>query len=205
MPGEEIVWEPYGYYKEKSNISQFIKEYGYESYTDTSPQNEEELSRFWDDAMEDFGVIWEKKYDKVLDTSGGYPFTDWFVGGKLNATQTLLDKWVERSPDRIAFAWNGETGRSKEYTYQELEIETNKVANGLREQGIGKGDKVGIIFPLHPKAIIASLACLKIGAIQTHIFPGYGDSAIQQRLNDLDTEIVLILAGYVTQGNKHNL
>jgi len=120
-------------------------------------------------------------------------------------TQTLLDKWVDRAPDRPAYVWEGENGESLEYTYAELEEETNRVANALREQGIGPGDAVGILFPLHPNAIVASLACFKVGAVQTHLFAGYGSTAIQQRLDDSGAELVFLADGYQRTGSTHDL
>jgi acetyl-CoA synthetase len=201
----DIAWEPYGYYRTKSNIARFMDEYGYETYADVIPDTEAELADFWAAAERDVGVVWDRDYDDVLDTSDGYAFTDWFVGGRLNATETLLDQWVERAPNRTAYAWEGEDGETLEYTYAELAAETDRVANALREHGIGKGDTVGIIFPLHPDAIVTSLACLKLGAIQTQIFAGYGATAISQRLEDAEAELVVLADGYRRMGDVHDL
>lgn len=205
MSQSDVVWEPYGYYRTKSNIAQFLDKYDYDSYAETRPDSEGELARFWDAAVEDAGLVWETPYEQVLDTSDGYPFTKWFVGGELNVTQTLLDKWVSRTPDRPAYIWEGENGETKQYTYAELEQETNRVANALRDHGIGPGDVVGILFPLHPNAIVASLACFKIGAVQTHLFGGYGSTAIHQRLDDSGAELVFLADGYQRTGSTHDL
>lgn len=205
MSHDDVAWEPYGYYRTKSNIAQFLDKYDYDSYAETRPDSEDELAQFWDAAVEDTGLVWETPYEQVLDTSAGYPFTKWFVGGNLNVTQTLLDKWVSRAPDRPAYIWEGENGETMQYTYAELEQETNRVANALRNQGIGPGDVVGILFPLHPKAIIASLACFKIGAVQTQLFAGYGSTAIHQRLDDSGAELVFLADGYHRTGSAHDL
>lgn len=201
----DIVWEPHGYYKTKSNISKFLENYDYSSYADAIPNDEDELDRFWNAAVEDVGIVWDKEYDEILDTSDGYPFAEWFVGGQLNAVQTLLEKWADQTPDRPAYLWEDEQDETLQYTYEELKRETNRVANALREHGIGKGDTVGIVFPLHPAAIVASLACLKIGAIQTHIFAGYGSTAIHQRLNDAGAEFVFLADGYYRMGKTYDL
>lgn len=205
MSHDGVAWEPHGYYRTKSNIAQFVDEYDYDSYAETRPESEDELARFWDAAVEDTGIVWETPYEQVLDTSDGYPFTTWFVGGELNVTRTLLDKWVSRAPDRPAYIWEGENGETVEYTYAELEQETNRVANALRSHGVGPGDVVGILFPLHPNAIIASLACFKIGAIQTHLFAGYGETAIKQRLDDSGAELVFLADGYQRTGTAYDI
>lgn len=179
--------------------------YDYESYAETRPDSEDELPQFWDAAVEDTGIVWETPYEQVLDTSSGYPFTKWFVGGNLNVTQTLLDKWVSRASDRPAYIWEGENGEPMQYTYAELEQETNRIANALRNHGIGPGDVVGILFPLHPNAIVASLACFKIGAVQIHLFAGYGSTAIHQWLDDSGAELVFLADGYHRTGSAHDI
>ncbi|MFB6310906.1 MAG: AMP-binding protein [Salinirussus sp.] len=201
----DIAWEPYGYYRTKSNVARFMDQYGYEAYEDLLPETEDELAEFWAAAAEDVGVVWDTPYETVLDTSDGYAFADWFVEGELNAVETVLDQWVDRTPDRLAYVWEGEEGATLEYTYAELDREVNRIANALREQGIGKGDTVGLIFPLHPDAIVASLACMKIGAVQTQIFAGYGATAIAQRLDDADAELVILADGYRRMGDEHDL
>ncbi|WP_226043070.1 acetyl-coenzyme A synthetase N-terminal domain-containing protein [Natrinema sp. DC36] len=74
MSQRGVAWDPYGYYRTKSNIAQFLDEYDYDSYAETRPDSEDELARFWDAAVEDTGLVWETPYEKVLDTSNGYPF-----------------------------------------------------------------------------------------------------------------------------------
>lgn len=201
----DIRWEPYGYYRTKSNIAQFIETYDYESYADTVPETEAELERFWEAAVEDMGVVWDEEYDELFDTSDGYAFTDWFIGGRLNPIETLLDQWVDRTPDELAYTWEEETGERMELTFSELEAEVNRVANALRDEGIGRGDVVGIVFPLHPNAMIASLACLRIGAVQTQVFPGYGSDAIYQRFADCEADLVFIADGYYRGGDTYPL
>ncbi len=202
---DEIAWRPYGYYRNKSNIARFMDRYGYEEYEELRPDTESEIATFWERAAEDIGIVWEEPYDEVLDTSDGPAFAEWFTGGRLNATATLLDRWVERTPDKPAYIWESETGERERVTYAELDERTNRMANALRSEGIGKGDVVAIVFPLHPNAFVAALACLKIGAIQTHVFPGYGASAIQERLADCDAQLVVTADGYHRAGSEIGL
>ncbi len=201
----DVVWEPYGYYRTHSNIARFMDDYGYDSYDDLRPESEAELARFWGAVMEDVGIVWAEEYDEVLDTSDGIAYADWFVGGKLNATETLLDKWVKRTPEKPAYVWENEAGDRAQITYAELDERTNQLANAFRDLGVEPGDAVGIVSPLNPKAFVAALACLRIGAVQTHIFAGYGTGAIRDRLTDAEAKVVVTADGYRREGSHVDL
>jgi len=205
MPDEDTAWRPYGYYRTGSNVAQFMDEYGYDEYEELVPDEESDVARLWDQFNRDTGVVWETDYETVLDTSEGAPFAQWFVGGELNATRTLLDRWAESAPDRTAYHWVGERGASESLTYADLAERVDACANALRDQGIGAGDVVGIVAPLRPEPIVASLACLKIGAVYTDVFAGYGVNAIRARLSDSGAELVVTVDGYRRSGTVHDL
>lgn len=205
MTTPEIAWEPHGYYRTKSHLAQFMDTYGYEDYDDLIPRTHDEIEQYWADVAADTGIVWDTDYDTVLDTSDGVPFANWFVGGELNITRTILDQWVDRAPDRVMYHWENEAGDREAHTYADINDRVNVMANALAAHGIGEGDTVGIVFPLHPKAMVASLACLKLGAIQTQIFAGYGARAITDRLADCGAELVFIADGYQRSGTSLNL
>jgi acetyl-CoA synthetase len=205
MTARDVVWEPYGYYANRSNVARFVDQYGYDDYADLRPETIEEIADFWEHVDDDLGIVWDEPYDQVLDTSDGTPFAEWFVGGRLNATRTLLDRWVDRQPDVTAYVWENEAGDVERVSYAELERRTDRLANALREAGIGRGDAVGIVFPLHPAAMVASLACLKVGAVQTQVFAGYGAPAIADRLADCEAELVFTADGYRREGSEIDL
>jgi acetyl-CoA synthetase len=205
MADRDTVWEPYGYYATRSNVAQFMDAYGTEQYSDLRPETEQEISRFWERVDDDLGVVWDKPYEEVLDISDSTPFADWFVGGRLNATRTLIDKWVERTPEATAYVWENEDGDVERLTYEDLDDRTDRLAKALRDHGLRPGDTVGIVFPLHPAAMVASLACLKIGVVQTQIFPGYGTPAIADRLADCDADLVITVDGYKRDGSEIDL
>ena len=204
-PEDEVAWRPSGYYRTESRLARFVDAHGYEGVEDLRPDTTEALAAFWERAVEDVGVVWETPYESVLDLSDGVPFARWFAGGELNATATLLDRWVEASPDRVAYIWESERGDRERVTYRELDARTNRLANALRASGVDPGDVVGIAFPLHPDAVVATLACLKVGAVQTHVFPGYGTRAIRERLADCGARTVIVADGYRRNGTTHDL
>ncbi|MGE4620366.1 MAG: AMP-binding protein, partial [Planctomycetota bacterium] len=114
---------------------------------------------------------WKSSWEQVLDDSEA-PFYRWFVGGKLNVTESCLDRHVETTPDRIAFHWEGEPGDAKSLTYAELLSEVCRASNALKELGVGKGDVVAIYMGMVPEIIVAMLACARIGAAHSVVFGG---------------------------------
>lgn len=205
MTASDIAWRPHGYYRTRSNVARFMRRHDVDAYDDLVPETDDEIARFWDRVVEDVGIVWDEPYETVLDTSDGPAFADWFVGGKLNATRTILDQWAAATPDRPMYHWENERGERETVTCAEMEREVNVLANALRRRGIGEGDVVGLVCPLYPTAMAASLACLKVGAIQTQVFAGYGTNAIEERLADCGAELLVIADGYQRSGETIDL
>ncbi len=125
---------------------------------------------------------WISPWDEVLDWSDP-PFAKWFIGGKINVSANCLDRHVDAgNGERVAYFWEGEDGSKREITYAWLLEETQKIANGLRSLGIGKGDVVGIFMPMVPEAAVAMLACTRIGAIHNVVFGGFSANSVAERM-----------------------
>lgn len=204
MTGEP-AWEPSGYYRNNTNVISFMEEYGFDAHDELLPETEDELGYVWESMAEDTGIVWDEPYDTVVDTSDGVEFAHWFRGGKLNATRTILDQWAESNPDRPMYQWLDEDGNEASVSYGETSARVARLANALRDHGIERGDVVGITTPMHPNGSIAALACLRIGAVFSQIFPGYGPDAIGHRLDDSDAELVITVDGYRRNGNVTDL
>src|ERR1051326_9041650 len=108
---------------------------------------------------------WKKKWDTVLEWKA--PYAKWFVGGTLNASYNCLDRHLATRGDQGAGIWEGEPGEVKKFTYRELHAEVCRFANALRKLGVKLGDRVAIYMPLVPEAIVAMLACARIGAVHS--------------------------------------
>src|SRR6516165_4604175 len=125
---------------------------------------------------------WHRPFGGVLDDSNP-PFYTWFADGRLNVSYNCLDRHVEAGRGgRVAFHWRGEEGEERDVTYAQLLADVQRLANGLKARGIGKGDVVGIYLPMIPEAVVAMLACARIGAPHTVIFGGFAPSAVRERL-----------------------
>ncbi|MEF8778283.1 MAG: AMP-binding protein [Natronomonas sp.] len=202
---DEIAWRPSSEYLENSNVAQFIADYGYGDESDLVPQSEAELAEIWGDMTEDMGIVWREPYEEVVDTSNGVEFAEWFQGGELNAVETILDQWIERTPQRTMYAWEDEDGRQETLSYEEVADRADELAGALRAHGVERGDTVGVVFPMHPNGFVACLACLRIGGVFTQIFPGYGAEAIGHRLDDSNAELVICADGYTRGGTETDL
>ena len=134
-------------------------------------QAEADPEGFWAEQAEQ--LHWFEKWDQVLDWSDP-PFAKWFVGGKLNVAYNCVDRHVEAgNGDRVAFHWRGEEGEELDVTYADLHRDVQTFANALKDNGIGKGDVVGIFLPMIPEVAVAMLACARIGAIHNVVFGGF--------------------------------
>ncbi|KAF0246314.1 MAG: acetyl-CoA [Planctomycetota bacterium] len=144
---------------------------------------------------------WMKKWKKVLDWSDA-PFSKWYVGGQLNASDNCLDRHVETwRKNKAAIIWEGEPGDTRVLTYGDLHRETCRFANVLKGLGVRKGDRVTLYMPLVPELAIAMLACARIGAAHSVIFGGFTSTAIADRVDDAESAVVVTADGGWRRGS----
>ncbi len=172
------------------------------SLEELSDKAKTNLDWFWEAVDEDIGIVWDKKYEKILDSSKGYPWTKWFVNGKTNIIKSSVDKFSKIDPEHIAYYFISEDKSISKLSYKDLELNVNKLANGLKSLGVKKGDVVAIYMPMIKEAIITILACAKIGAVQTVIFSGYSSESLQIRLQDCNAKILFITDGFQRKGKQ---
>ena len=152
---------------------------------------------FWEEQAS--ALTWEKKWDKALEWDA--PFAQWFVGGKINATVNALDRHVaEGNGARIAFNFEGEPGDTRTISYAQLLTDVSRAANALTEIGIKSEDRVAIYMPLIPEAVVAMLACARIGAIHSVVFGGFSADALLSRIQDADATLVITADGGFRKG-----
>src|SRR5712691_8973837 len=156
---------------------------------------------YWDAVVRDLGVRWTRPYTRVLDTSRGIQWPRWFPGGLLNFADNCVDKNLDAGRgDKPAIIWEGDDGQGRTLTYRELAREVNRLANALKRLGIGEGDRVGVFLPMSPEAAIATLAVVRIGAIYTPCFSGYGAQAVASRLQDCEAKLLITADGFYRRG-----
>ena len=162
----------------------------------------------YEEADSDSIIFWEKQARR-LDWFQPWhtpliwkpPFAQWFVGGKINASFNCLDRHVLGGRgERTALIFEGEPGDSRKITYSELLIEVKKCANALTELGIVDGDRVAIYMPMIPEAVVAMLACARIGAAHSVVFGGFSADSLLARIQDADAKIVITADGGYRKG-----
>ncbi|BBY64426.1 hypothetical protein MHEL_26690 [Mycolicibacterium helvum] len=159
---------------------------------------------FW--AKQANRLAWETPFTEVLDWSQA-PFAKWFVGGKLNVAYNCVDRHVEAgNGDRVAIHWEGEPlGDSRVLTYAQLKDEVCKAANALTELGLTAGDRVAIYMPMVPEAIVAMLACARLGVMHSVVFAGFSAAALRARVEDAEAKLVITTDGQYRRGNAVSL
>jgi len=146
--------------------------------------------RFWAEAGE--AIHWYKHWDRVLDGSRA-PFYRWFPGGVVNSCYNALDRHVERGrAHQPALIYDSPvTGTIKTFTYRELRDEVARFAGVLRGQGVRTGDRVIIYMPMVPEAVVAMLACARIGAIHSVVFGGFASHELAARISHAEPTLIV--------------
>ncbi|TNE72647.1 acetate--CoA ligase [bacterium] len=150
---------------------------------------------FWGRIAESFH--WKKHWDSVMEWDFEKPDVKWFVNGKVNITENILDRHLFTIGDRKAIIWEAnEPGEATvELTYRELYEKVCQFSNAMKANGVGKGDRVIIYMPMVPEAAIAMLACARIGAIHSVVFAGFSATSLADRINDCQAKMVLTSDG----------
>jgi acetyl-CoA synthetase len=154
---------------------------------------------FWEDAAD--RLEWGQRWDQVLDWSNP-PFAKWFTGATINAAVNCVDRHVAAGHgDKIALHWVGEpTDDTRDLTYAQLRDAVCQAANALTELGVGKGDRVAIYLPMIPEAVVAMLACARLGAPHTVVFGGFSADALASRVVDCSATAIITADGGYRRG-----
>ncbi|MFI2343774.1 acetate--CoA ligase [Nocardia gamkensis] len=143
---------------------------------------------------------WHQPFTQVLDWTDA-PVAKWFVGGKLNVAYNCVDRHVlDGHGDQIAIHWEGEPGDTRTLTYQQLLHEVSRAANTLTDLGLTPGDRVAIYMPMVPEAIIAMLACARLGLTHSVVFAGFSPTALRQRVDDAAARLIITTDGQWRRG-----
>ncbi len=184
MPGN-YLWTPTPDVVERANVSRFMKRHKIADYQELIDRSTADIEWFWHAVVEDLDITFFRPYVTILDASRGIPWCRWFLGGSINLAHQCLDRHARSSRrDVTAVIWEGEDGTVRRLTYAELHAETCRLAGAMRRLGIGLGDRVGLFLPMVPEAVVAFLACARIGAVCIPIFSGFGAQAVAARLED---------------------
>ncbi|MGD2119626.1 MAG: acetate--CoA ligase [Chromatiales bacterium] len=164
-----------------------------DQYAAMYKQSVEDPDTFWAKQAEDY-LDWFEKWDKVLDWSFHKDdlHINWFKGGKLNVSHNCLDRHLDTRGDQTAILWEGDNPEEdKKITYRQLHTDVCKLANVLKQRGVAKGDRVSIYMPMIPEAVVAMLACTRIGAVHSIVFSAFSPDALKDRILDSDCKTLI--------------
>jgi acetyl-CoA synthetase len=158
---------------------------------------ERDIVGFWEEQARN--LTWFKQWETPFQWK--YPFARWFLGGKINASYNCIDRHLNSwRRNKAALMWEGEPGEMRILTYQELHTEVSKFANVLKSLGIRSGDVVGIYMGMVPEAVVAMLACARIGATHNVVFGGFSAEALRDRMNDSKAVCIVTQDGVYRRG-----
>ena len=160
------------------------------SYDDIYARSMDDPEAFWGEAAED--IHWERRWDRVLDDSRA-PFYRWFPGAVTNTCYNALDRHVKGGrAEQLALIYDSPiTGVIEKFTYRELLDRVARVAGVLAEAGVEKGDRVLVYMPMVPEAVVAMLACARLGAVHSVVFGGFAAAELAVRIDDATPKVVL--------------
>ena len=146
--------------------------------------------KFWKEASED--IFWFKKPTKILNKSNP-PFFKWYEDGVTNTCYNALDFHIDQGKgNKTALIYDSPiTGNKSKFTYDQLRSKVSKFAGALKNQGVTKGDRVIIYMPMIPEAVIAMLACARIGAIHSVVFGGFASNELASRIDDSKAKLLV--------------
>ena len=199
--GDDFAWRPDERLVRNSHLQRFMDRHGLASFDALLDKSARDVSWFWGTMLHELGVVFDKRYTRVVDESGGPQRPRWCVGGEMNVTASLLDRWRDTPTDaKPAIKWEGEEGQNGSISYRDLRHRVGRAAGGLRALGVGRGEVVGVFMPMTPQCVVAMLAVIRVGGIFLPLFSGYGPAALATRLNDAGAAAVFCADGFLRRG-----
>ena len=198
MGDNPILWEPSKSRRESSAMHRFMVAQGFDDYDALYRWSIEDTAAFWQ-AVSDFcDIRFEKTSAVVLQRPRDIMNAGWFDGAELNFARNLL----RHDGPRPAIVFAGENGARSELTFDELRREVARVADGLRNAGVSRGDRVGGYLPNCPEAIVAMLATASIGAVWSSCSPDFGVNGVVDRFGQIEPDVLFTADAYFYNGKR---
>ncbi|HEY9322113.1 MAG TPA: acetate--CoA ligase [Candidatus Methylopumilus sp.] len=180
---EHRTFHPNQSFVSRANVSGMV---AYEKLCAAANKNYED---FWANLAREL-IVWKKPFTKTLNDLNA-PFYKWFEDGELNVSYNCLDKHLSSQPNKIAIIFEADNGDVTNVTYRELYEKVCQFANGLKTFNLNLGDRVVIYLPMGIEAVVAMLACARIGLTHSVVFGGFSAKSIQERIKDAQAKLVI--------------
>ncbi|KAG5933430.1 Acetyl-coenzyme A synthetase [Claviceps pazoutovae] len=163
----------------------------FEEYQELYQESIKNPNKFWAERAREL-LSWYRDFDTVSSGTLTDGNVTWFNEGQLNASYNLVDRHALKDPDRVAIIYEADEPRDgRNVTYGELLREVSKAAWTLKQMGVRKGDTVAIYLPMIPEAVVAILACVRIGAVHSIVFAGFSADSLRDRVLDARSRVVI--------------
>jgi acetyl-CoA synthetase len=199
VSASEFVWQPSPELIERANLTRLQRTLGAGDYHELHRISIEEPDRFWPALIDDLGIEFSRRWDRVVDSSRGPEWSTWFVGGQVNVARVCVHRWAS---DEEAVVGLYEDGVRESLTWAELSRQVTQLAEYLVELGVRAGDRVALYMPMCPAVAVASHACAHIGAVQVPIFSGFAGPAVASRLEDSQAKVVICADWSLRRGKR---
>jgi acetyl-CoA synthetase len=199
VSASEFVWQPSPELIERANLTRLQRVLGAVDYHELHRISIEEPDRFWPALIDDLGIEFSRRWDKVVDSSRGPEWSTWFVGGQVNVARVCVHRWAS---DEEAVVGLYEDGVRESLTWAEMSRQVTQLAEHLVELGVRAGDRVALYMPMCPAVAVASHACAHIGAVQVPIFSGFAGPAVASRLEDSQAKVVICADWSLRRGKR---
>lgn len=202
----DFVWHPSPELVSQANVTRLMRRHGFADIDALMRASIADQEWFWRVIVDDLEIEFETPFTGVRDTSRGIPWTDWYVGGRLNLTQNCLSRaTADTDRDRPCLVAENEDGTVRTFSHHQFTQLVDRCAASLRALGIGKGDRVGAYMPMTAEVAVQMFATIQIGAIFIPIFSGFAPAAVADRLNDAGARLLFTAAGSTRRGKPLNI
>ena len=200
---EDRVFVPSSDVVKNANITAYMESKGFDNYEDFYTWSLANRNEFWEDMARE--LDWFEPWQTTFEWTDK-PFFKWFAGGKFNIVYNCLDRYMGTPVEnKVAYYWEGDDGSTRTITYKDLYVMTNRLAKGLQNLGVKKGDRVAIYMPLVPELVAAVLAVARLGAVHMVVFGGFAASALRDRIIDCDAKVLITADGNYRGGKPIEL
>jgi len=190
---EDRIFAPSSDVVNNANITAYMKSKGFDNYEDFYRWSLAHPYEYWDDQATE--LHWFEPWQTTFAWTEK-PFFKWFDGGKLNIVYNCLDRYMQTPiRSKVAYYWEGDSGARRTISYEDLYVMTNRLATGLQNLGVKKGDRVAIYLPMIPELVVAALAVARLGAVHMVVFGGFAASALRDRIIDCHAKVLITADG----------
>ena len=205
LEDQPIAWTPTSDVIERAQLTRFMKQVGVSTWDELYEYSIRDVEKFTEEVLKFLDIRFDPPYEKLMDVSEGLEFPKWLSGSGLNITEMCLDRWqTEEMRDQPAVIYEAEDHSTWFKTYEDLFIDVESMASGLRFNGFGKGDAIAVHMPMTIDTVVALLSINRIGAIAVPVFSGYGVEAIASRMNAVEAKALFTCEGFARRGKPVN-